>query len=66
MLTALLLCLGYEEERSLLMSQKSLEKQFGQSPVFNASTFMEQGGITRVNKSSNVAERIHPCDQLWL
>ncbi|KAM0053754.1 putative cellulose synthase (UDP-forming) [Helianthus debilis subsp. tardiflorus] len=36
---------GYDEERSLLMSQKSLEKQFGQSPVFVAATFMEMGGL---------------------
>ncbi|GJU29195.1 cellulose synthase A catalytic subunit 1 [UDP-forming] [Tanacetum coccineum] len=36
---------GYDEERSLLMSQKSLEKRFGQSPVFVAATFMEMGGI---------------------
>ncbi|KAJ0816017.1 putative cellulose synthase (UDP-forming) chromatin regulator PHD family [Helianthus annuus] len=36
---------GYDEERSLLMSQKSLEKRFGQSPVFVAATFMEMGGL---------------------
>lgn len=27
------------------MSQKRLEKRFGQSSIFIASTFMEQGGI---------------------
>lgn len=27
------------------MSQKSLEKRFGQSPVFVAATFMEMGGL---------------------
>ncbi|KAI3776898.1 hypothetical protein L1987_46688 [Smallanthus sonchifolius] len=32
---------GYDEERSLLMSQKGLQKRFGQSPVFIAATFME-------------------------
>lgn len=35
--------IGYNEERSLLMSQKSLEKRFGQSLVFIAATFMVMG-----------------------
>lgn len=35
---------GYEElERSTLMSQKNFEKRFGQSPVFIASTLVEDG-----------------------
>ncbi|KAL0915315.1 hypothetical protein M5K25_015724 [Dendrobium thyrsiflorum] len=51
---------GYEEERSLLMSQKRLEKRFGQSPIFIASTFMEQGGIpASTNPSSLLQEAIH-------
>nr|APU87550.1 CesA1 [Plantago cunninghamii] len=51
---------GYEEEKSLLMSQKNLEKRFGQSPVFIASTFMEQGGIpASTNTSTLLREAIH-------
>ncbi|XP_010914890.1 probable cellulose synthase A catalytic subunit 1 [UDP-forming] [Elaeis guineensis] len=51
---------GYEDERSLLMSQKSLEKRFGQSPIFIASTFMEQGGIPpSTNPASLLKEAIH-------
>nr|AFG25776.1 cellulose synthase 2 [Bambusa emeiensis] len=51
---------GYEDERSLLMSQKSLEKRFGQSPIFIASTFMTQGGIPpSTNPSSLLKEAIH-------
>ncbi|KAF6158558.1 hypothetical protein GIB67_040072 [Kingdonia uniflora] len=36
---------GFDDEKSLLMSQMSLEKRFGQSSVFVASTLMENGGI---------------------
>ncbi|GMJ07216.1 cellulose synthase 1, anisotropy1, CELLULOSE SYNTHASE 1, RADIALLY SWOLLEN 1 [Hibiscus trionum] len=51
---------GYDEERSLLMSQKSLEKRFGQSPVFIAATFMELGGIPpSTNSASLLKEAIH-------
>ncbi|RWR77418.1 cellulose synthase A catalytic subunit 1 UDP-forming [Cinnamomum micranthum f. kanehirae] len=51
---------GYEDERSLLMSQKSLEKRFGHSPVFIASTFMEQGGIPpSTNPAMLLKEAIH-------
>jgi cellulose synthase A len=51
---------GYEDERSLLMSQKSLEKRFGQSPIFIASTFMTQGGIPpSTNPGSLLKEAIH-------
>ncbi|MBA0880833.1 hypothetical protein Goshw_000950, partial [Gossypium schwendimanii] len=51
---------GYEEERSLLMSQKRLEKRFGQSPVFIAATFMEQGGIPpSTNPATLLKEAIH-------
>nr|AMQ81243.1 cellulose synthase catalytic subunit 3 [Miscanthus x giganteus] len=51
---------GYEDERSLLMSQKSLEKRFGQSPIFIASTFMTQGGIPpSTNPASLLKEAIH-------
>lgn len=42
------------------MSQKSLEKRFGQSPIFIASTFMEQGGIPpSTNPASLLKEAIH-------
>ncbi|RWR94308.1 cellulose synthase A catalytic subunit 1 UDP-forming [Cinnamomum micranthum f. kanehirae] len=51
---------GFDDDRSLLMSQKSLEKRFGQSPVFIASTFMEQGGIPpSTNPASLLKEAIH-------
>ena len=51
---------GYDEEKSLLMSQRSLEKRFGQSPVFIAATFMEQGGIpASTNPASLLKEAIH-------
>lgn len=42
------------------MSQKSLEKRFGQSPVFIAATFMEQGGIPpTTNSATLLKEAIH-------
>lgn len=46
----MILCLlwigaGFDDEKSLLMSQMSLEKRFGQSEVFVASTLMENGGV---------------------
>lgn len=36
---------GFDDEKSLLMSQMTLEKRFGQSTVFVASTLMENGGV---------------------
>nr|XP_010934249.1 cellulose synthase A catalytic subunit 7 [UDP-forming] [Elaeis guineensis] len=52
---------GYEElEKSSLMSQKSFEKRFGQSPVFIASTLMEDGGLPQgVNSNGLIKEAIH-------
>ncbi|XP_042515946.1 cellulose synthase A catalytic subunit 4 [UDP-forming]-like [Macadamia integrifolia] len=52
---------GYEElEKSSLMSQKNFEKRFGQSPVFIASTLMEEGGLPQeINKTTLVKEAIH-------
>ncbi|KAG2616709.1 hypothetical protein PVAP13_3NG249670 [Panicum virgatum] len=51
---------GYEDERSVLMSQRKLEKRFGQSPIFIASTFMTQGGIPpSTNPASLLKEAIH-------
>lgn len=57
---------GYEElEKSSLMSQKNFEKRFGQSPVFIASTLMEEGGLPEgTNPSTLIKEAIHviSCD----
>lgn len=52
---------GYEEhEKSWLMSQKSFEKRFGQSPVFITSTLMENGGVPEsVNSPALIKEAIH-------
>ncbi|CAD5319489.1 unnamed protein product [Arabidopsis thaliana] len=51
---------GYEDEMSLLVSQKRLEKRFGQSPVFIAATFMEQGGLpSTTNPLTLLKEAIH-------
>ncbi|OMO89463.1 Cellulose synthase [Corchorus capsularis] len=52
---------GYEElEKSSLMSQKNFEKRFGQSPVFIASTLMENGGLPEgTNATSLIKEAIH-------
>lgn len=51
---------GYDDEKSLLMSQKSLEKRFGSSPVFVAATFMEYGGIPpSTNPATLLKEAIH-------
>ncbi|KAJ1693997.1 hypothetical protein LUZ63_010695 [Rhynchospora breviuscula] len=52
---------GYDElEKSSLMSQKNFEKRFGQSPVFIASTLMEDGGLPQgTNTSTLVKEAIH-------
>ncbi|KAJ8558524.1 hypothetical protein K7X08_034053 [Anisodus acutangulus] len=51
---------GYDDEKSLLMSQKSLEKCFGSSPVFIAATFMEHGGIPpTTNPATLLKEAIH-------
>jgi cellulose synthase A len=42
------------------MSQKRLEKRFGQSPIFTASTFMTQGGIPpSTNPASLIKEAIY-------
>ncbi|MBA0583296.1 hypothetical protein Gorai_014161 [Gossypium raimondii] len=52
---------GFEElEKSSLMSQKNFEKRFGQSPVFIASTLMENGGLPEgTNSTSLIKEAIH-------
>eukprot|EP00252_Welwitschia_mirabilis_P014830 TRINITY_DN3286_c0_g3_i1.p1 TRINITY_DN3286_c0_g3~~TRINITY_DN3286_c0_g3_i1.p1 ORF type:complete len:1007 (+),score=48.74 TRINITY_DN3286_c0_g3_i1:114-3134(+) len=52
---------GFEEhEKSWLMSQKNFEKRFGLSPVFIASTLMENGGLPdSANPGSLIKEAIH-------
>jgi len=49
-----------ELEKSSLMSQKNFEKRFGQSPVFIASTLMEDGGLPEgANSTALIKEAIH-------
>ncbi|KAJ6841154.1 putative cellulose synthase A catalytic subunit 8 [UDP-forming] [Iris pallida] len=51
---------GFDDEKSLLMSQMSLEKRFGQSAVFVASTLMEHGGVPQsATPESLLKEAIH-------
>ncbi|XP_059075902.1 cellulose synthase A catalytic subunit 3 [UDP-forming] [Cryptomeria japonica] len=51
---------GFDDEKSLLMSQKSLEKRFGQSAVFVASTLMEHGGVPQsATPADLLKEAIH-------
>ncbi|KAK1312942.1 putative cellulose synthase A catalytic subunit 8 [UDP-forming] [Acorus calamus] len=51
---------GFDDEKSLLMSQVSLEKRFGQSTVFVASTLMENGGVPEsASPESLLKEAIH-------
>ncbi|KAK9291279.1 hypothetical protein L1049_009468 [Liquidambar formosana] len=51
---------GFDDEKSLLTSQTSLEKRFGQSAVFVASTLMEHGGVPESATPENLLkEAIH-------
>ncbi|XP_024396834.1 cellulose synthase A catalytic subunit 7 [UDP-forming] isoform X1 [Physcomitrium patens] len=51
---------GIDEEKSSLMSLKNFEKRFGQSPVFVASTLLENGGVPHsANPGSLLKEAIH-------
>jgi hypothetical protein len=51
---------GFDDEKSLLMSQMSLEKRFGQSAVFGASTLMENGGVPQsATPETLLKEAIH-------
>ncbi|KAL6524947.1 Cellulose synthase A catalytic subunit 2 UDP-forming [Orobanche minor] len=51
---------GIESEKSTLMPQIKLEKKFGQSPVFIASTLLEQGGVPPgATSASLLKEAIH-------
>ncbi|KAJ4700997.1 Cellulose synthase [Melia azedarach] len=49
-----------DNEKSSLMPQIKFEKKFGQSPVFIASTLMEDGGVPRgASSASLLKEAIH-------
>ncbi|ERN11467.1 hypothetical protein AMTRI_Chr03g43740 [Amborella trichopoda] len=51
---------GIECEKSTLMSEHKLEKKFGQSPVFVASTLLENGGVLKgASPASLLKEAIH-------
>jgi cellulose synthase A len=51
---------GFDDEKSLLMSKMSLEKRFGQSAAFVASTLMENGGVPQsATPVSLLKEAIH-------
>ncbi|KAA0058629.1 cellulose synthase A catalytic subunit 3 [Cucumis melo var. makuwa] len=51
---------GFDDEKSLLMSQMTLEQRFGQSSVFVASTLMENGGVPQsATPESLLKEAIH-------
>ncbi|XP_024385029.1 cellulose synthase A catalytic subunit 7 [UDP-forming] [Physcomitrium patens] len=51
---------GMEDEKSSLMSLQNFEKRFGQSPVFVASTLLEDGGVPHTaNPGSLLKEAIH-------
>nr|AGV22110.1 cellulose synthase 8 [Betula luminifera] len=51
---------GIDNEKSSLMPQIKLEKKFGQSPVFLASTLMEDGGVPKgASSASLLKEAIH-------
>lgn len=51
---------GMDEEKSSLMSLKNFEKRFGQSPVFVASTLLENGGVPHsASPGALLKEAIH-------
>ncbi|RZR81922.1 hypothetical protein BHM03_00008232 [Ensete ventricosum] len=51
---------GQENESSSLVPREKLEKKFGQSPVFVASTLLENGGMAQgVGFASCIGEAIH-------
>lgn len=56
----LLFSAGIDSEKAALMPQIKLEKKFGQSPVFVASTLLEDGGIPPgATSASLLKEAIH-------
>ncbi|WJZ83638.1 hypothetical protein VitviT2T_003304 [Vitis vinifera] len=51
---------GIESEKSTMLSETKLEKKFGQSPVFVASTLLEDGGTLKIaSPASLLKEAIH-------
>lgn len=51
---------GIDNEKSSLMSRVKFEKKFGQSPVFIATTLMEEGGAPKgATTASLLKEAIH-------
>ncbi|KAK9286342.1 hypothetical protein L1049_014735 [Liquidambar formosana] len=51
---------GIENERATAVSEQKLEKKFGQSPVFVASTLLEDGGALKsASPASLLKEAIH-------
>lgn len=51
---------GIDNEKSSLMPQIKFEKKFGQSPVFIASTLMEDGGVPNgASSASLLKEAVH-------
>ena len=51
---------GVENERSGIVNQRKLEKKFGQSSVFIASTLLENGGTLKIASPVSVLkEAIH-------
>lgn len=59
-LMLLLYCVTGVDNEKALMSQIKFEKKFGQSPVFIASTLMEEGGVPRgASSASLLKEAIH-------
>ncbi|PKI33424.1 hypothetical protein CRG98_046187 [Punica granatum] len=51
---------GFDNEKSLLMPRVKFEKKFGQSPVFIASTLMEEGGVLKgASSASLLKEAVH-------
>ncbi|KAJ7294941.1 hypothetical protein O6H91_Y222700 [Diphasiastrum complanatum] len=51
---------GLHDEETSLLSHKNYEKRFGQSPVFVASIFLEDGGVPlSASPASRLKEAIH-------
>ncbi len=51
---------GIEDDKVSMMSLKNFEKKFGQSPVFVASTLLENGGVPQsASPAALLKEAIH-------
>ena len=56
----MVLSTGMEDEKQSLVSTKNLDRRFGQSPVFVATTLLENGGVHHsTNPGSILKEAIH-------